>query len=108
MKLPKCPVELTMLFLADRKKIMIICYLLKGTLRAEILLELVGGVSKNKLTKILHELEALGVIERIVYKEIPPKVEYSLTEFGMSFSDIIETMNVWGIEYLKILVSEEF
>lgn len=57
------------------------------------------GITQRMLTRQLRELEAAGVIHREVYKEVPPKVEYSLTEFGRSLTPIIALMREWGNEY---------
>ena len=62
-----------------------------------------GGITQSSLTKQLRELEDDGFISRYIYQEIPPKVEYSLTEFGKSFVPILENMKTWGDTYIKNL-----
>lgn len=99
MTLPKCPVEIALLFLNDKYKILIIGYLLSEPLRPSQLRQKISNLSKNSLNKRLKELENLEVIERKIFVEIPPKVEYSLTDLGKSFYEILLYMEEWGKNY---------
>lgn len=87
--------------LGGKWKIEILYYLSKGTLRFGQLQRSIGDITQSTLTKQLRELETDGFIDRVMYPEIPPKVEYSLTEFGQSFVPILDHMKKWGEENLK-------
>lgn len=100
-EMSQCPVETTLLMISDKWKILIIRDLLDGTKRFGQLKSSVNGISQKVLTSNLRNLESCGLISRKVYAEIPPKVEYSLTELGQSLQPIIETMATWGINYKK-------
>lgn len=99
--IPNCPVETALMFLSDRVKIMIVGYLLKESLRPSLLKEKIGFISKNSLNNKLKELESLGVVRRTVIEAVPLRVEYSLTELGKSFYEIISSMEIWGENYKK-------
>lgn len=96
-----CPVTYTQNLTAGRWKIIILWHLSKGTKRFNELLKLLPGISKGILTRQLRELEADEMVHREVYKEVPPKVEYSLTPKGISFIPILEMMGEWGKKHLK-------
>ena len=100
-KIPECPVETTLQLIGDRWKVLIIRDLLGGTKRFNELKRSVGGISQKVLTSNLRSMEASGLISRKVYPEVPPKVEYSLTETGLSLKPILDSMIEWGIEYKK-------
>ena len=96
-----CPVEYTASLLGNKWKPLILRELLSGTKRYNELTRNVVGISPKVLTENLRELEEDGVISRKVYPEVPPKVEYSLTEKGNDLKDIIEAMKTFGIKYKK-------
>ena len=96
-----CPVEYTASLLGNKWKPLILRELLSGTKRYNDLTRHVVGISPKVLTENLRELEEDGVISRKVYPEVPPKVEYSLTEKGNDLKDIIEAMKTFGIKYKK-------
>ncbi|RHR30260.1 transcriptional regulator [Clostridium sp. AF19-22AC] len=100
-KIPECPVETTLQLIGDKWKVLIIRDLLGGTKRFNELKRSVGGISQKVLTSNLRSMEASGLISRKVYPEVPPKVEYSLTETGLSLKPILDSMIEWGIEYKK-------
>lgn len=95
-----CPVEKTMAIIGDKWKILIIRDLLRGTKRFGELKKSVTGISQKMLTQQLKSLERDGIVTRVVYAEIPPKVEYTLTSKGQSLKDILKAMAVWGRKYL--------
>lgn len=101
MNLPKCPVETAMMFLGDEKKTLIISYLLRGSLRPGEIYRKMGGISRTSMTNKLKDLERQGIIERKAFEEIPPKVEYSLTEMGRSMENIISEIDQWGQMHKK-------
>ena len=96
-----CPVEYTASLLGNKWKPLILRELLSGTKRYNELTRNVVGISPKVLTENLRELEEDGVINRKVYPEVPPKVEYSLTEKGNDLKNIIEAMKAFGIKYKK-------
>ena len=100
-KIPSCPVEATVTLIGSKWKTLIIRDLIDGTKRFNELKRSVNGISQKVLTENLREMEDNGLIMRTVYSEIPPKVEYSLTETGISLNPVIESMKNWGKEYLK-------
>ena len=91
-----CPVEAALEQIAGKWKGMIIFHLLGGTQRFNELSRLVGNVTQRSLTKQLRELEQDGIIRREVFAEVPPRVEYSLTEKGRSLRPAIEALADWG------------
>jgi DNA-binding HxlR family transcriptional regulator len=93
---PQCPAEATIEVLAGRWKAHIIWVLLQGTRRFGELHRVVPGVTQKVLTQQLRELEADGVVSRKVFAEVPPKVEYSLTDRGRSLKPVIDAMCKWG------------
>lgn len=101
-ELPACPVEITLSLIGDKWKFLIIRDLLTGTKRFGELQRLVAGISQKVLTNNLKQLEKSGLINRKVYAEVPPKVEYSLTEIGFSLKPILDSMVNWGENYRQI------
>ena len=95
-----CPIEALMEAVGGKWKPVILYYLLGGTRRFGELKRLVPGVSQRMLTQHLRELEADGIVHREVYKEVPPKVEYSLTELGRTLEPVLLTMNEWAEEHV--------
>ena len=98
--LPACPVETTLTLISDKWKVLIIRDLLSGTRRFGELKRSVGGVSQKVLTSQLRQMEESGLLTRTVYPDVPPRVEYSLTELGESFRPILEQMLQWSAERL--------
>lgn len=97
--LPACPVETTLMLIGDKWKVLILRDLLTGTKRFGELKRSVGGISQKVLTAQLRDMESSGLISRRVYAEVPPRVEYSLTELGLSLRPILDAMRIWGEEY---------
>ncbi len=94
-----CPVEYTASMIANKWKILILRDLLTGTKRYNELTRSVVGISAKVLTENLRELESDGIIERKVYPEVPPKVEYYLTDKGNDLRPIIDLMKEYGLKY---------
>lgn len=94
-----CPIETTLEVLGGKWKGMVLHRLLFGTLRFNELRRLLPHVTQRMLTRQLRELEHAGVIRRRVYAEVPPRVEYSLSEFGESLKPILQMMGDWGAAY---------
>ncbi|WP_129701016.1 winged helix-turn-helix transcriptional regulator [Anaerostipes caccae] len=97
--IPECPVEMTLQLIGDKWKVLIIRDLLTGTKRFSELMRSVTGITQKVLTSNLRSMEADGLVNRKVYPQVPPKVEYSLTETGLSLKPILDSMVQWGIEY---------
>ncbi|MFV0528953.1 MAG: winged helix-turn-helix transcriptional regulator [Lachnospiraceae bacterium] len=98
-ELPACPVEMTLALMGDRWKILIVRDLLDGTMRFGELKKSLTGISQKVLTQHLRIMEENGLIHREVYAQVPPKVEYSLTELGQSLRLVHDAMHAWGQAY---------
>jgi DNA-binding HxlR family transcriptional regulator len=94
-----CPVEVAISVVGGNWKLSIVKYLRDGTLRFGELRRAVGPVSERMLTRQLRELEQDGLVHRRVFAEVPPRVEYSLTELGASLSPAVDALNRWGALY---------
>ena len=99
--LPACPVETTLTLIGDKWKVLILRDLMPGTKRFGELKKSVGNVSQKVLTAQLRAMEENGLVHREVYAEVPPRVEYSLTELGKSLKPILDSMWTWGEGYKK-------
>ena len=97
--MPACPVETTLTLIGDKWKVLILRDLLTGTKRFGELKKSIGNVSQKVLTAQLRAMEESGLLTRTVYAEVPPKVEYTLTELGQSLKPILDAMLNWGEEY---------
>ena len=98
-ELPACPVETTLMLISDRWKVLIIRDLMDGTKRFGELKKSVGNISQKVLTANLRSMEETGLLTRKVYPEVPPRVEYTLTETGYSLKPVLDAMVAWGTEY---------
>lgn len=98
-ELPACPVETALTLVGDKWKTLIIRDLLTGTKRFGELKKSLTGISQKVLTQHLRVMEENGIVNREVYAEVPPRVEYSLTELGVSLKPIHDAMWKWGEEY---------
>ena len=101
-----CPVEVSMALLSGKWKCLMLWHLNEGTKRYNELERIVPGVSQKMLTQQLKELEKDGLISRTVYPEVPPRVEYSLTELGQSAFPILEMMHSWAVKQLGLIDPE--
>ena len=99
--LSMCPVEVTLQLISNKWKVLIIRDLLTGTKRFSELMHSVTGITQKVLTSNLRSMEEAGLIIRTVYPEVPPKVEYSLTQTGLSLKPVLDSMALWGHEYIK-------
>lgn len=98
-ELPACPVETTLMLIGDKWKVLILRDLMPGTKRFGELKKSIGSISQKVLTAQLRDMEEKGLVSRTVYAEVPPRVEYSLTELGKSLSPILDAMREWGETY---------
>ena len=99
--LPACPVETTLTLIGDKWKVLILRDLMPGTKRFGELKKSIGSVSQKVLTAQLRAMEESGLVHRKVYAEVPPRVEYSLTDLGQSLKPILDSMWAWGEGYQK-------
>jgi len=104
--MPPCPVEVALMFVDNKWKLLIVRDLMEGTKRFGELRKSLGGISQKVLTQHLRAMEASGLVCRQVFAEVPPRVEYSLTELGRSLEDVHNAMYRWGEEYQKNLQKE--
>ena len=100
-ELPACPVEVTLMLISDRWKVLILRDLLGGTKRFGELKKSIGSISQKVLTSNLRSMEEDGLLTRKVYAQVPPRVEYTLTAMGESLRPILFAMQQWGVEYKK-------
>ncbi|RRD40007.1 transcriptional regulator [Leptotrichia sp. OH3620_COT-345] len=96
---PLCPVEITLMMISNKWKALIIRELLGGTKRFNELKKNINNISQKVLTSNLREMEKSGLLTRKVYPEVPPKVEYTLTEIGKSLNSVLGEMYKWGENY---------
>ena len=98
-ELPACPVETTLTLIGDKWKVLILRDLMPGTKRFGELKKSIGAVSQKVLTAQLRAMEESGLVHREVYAEVPPRVEYSLSELGDTMRPILDAMEKWGNDY---------
>ena len=99
--LPACPVELTLLLISNKWKVLIIRDLLDGTKRFSELKKSINNISQKVLTSNLREMEENNLLIRKVYPEVPPRVEYTLTDIGYSLKTLLDDMDKWGTWYRR-------
>ena len=102
-ELPDCPVATTVSLIGSKWKLLILRNLLARPWRFNELQKNLEGISQKVLTDSLRSMEADGIVTRTVFAEVPPRVEYSLSELGESLRPIIKSMEVWGTDYKKQL-----
>ena len=100
-ELPACPVATTVQMIGSKWKLLIMRNLLQRPWRFNELKKDLEGISQKVLTDSLRSMEADGIITRTVYPEVPPRVEYALSDLGESMRPIIKSMEKWGIDYKK-------
>ncbi len=100
-ELPACPVAITVRMIGSKWKLLIMRNLMSRPWRFNELKKDLEGISQKVLTDSLRSMEADGIITRTVYPEVPPRVEYALSELGEAMRPIIKAMEVWGTEYKK-------
>lgn len=100
-ELPACPVATTVQMIGSKWKLLIMRNLLQRPWRFNELKKDLEGISQKVLTDSLRSMEADGIITRTVYPEVPPRVEYALSDLGESIRPIMDAMEIWGTEYKK-------
>jgi len=101
----KCELELTIGLIGGKWKPLILWHLAGKTLRFNEIRKILPGTTHKMLTQQLRDLEDDGIISRTVYPQVPPKVEYSLTEFGESLLPVLQSMSQWGKNYWSTMQS---
>ena len=96
-----CPVEAALEVLGGKWKGLILFHLRNEPRRFNELKRLIPGITQRMLTKQLRELEADKIVHREIFHEIPPKVEYSLTNFGLTLTPILKALQEWGVKYIE-------
>ena len=99
---PACPVETTLALIGDKWKVLSLRDLMPGTKRFGELKKSIGHVTQKVLTAQLRDMEEKGLVSRRVYAEVPPRVEYSLTELGRSLAPVLGAMQTWGESYQQM------
>ena len=107
MQLPACPVETTLMLIGDKWKVLILRDLMDGTKRFGELKKSIGHVTQKVLTAQLRDMESRGLLTRKIYAEVPPRVEYTLTETGYSLKPILDSMVAWGTRYKENAAAAE-
>ena len=100
--LPACPVETTLMLIGSKWKVLILRDLMDGTRRFSELKKSIGTITQKVLTSNLRDMEACGLLTRTVYPEVPPRVEYTLTQTGYSLKPILDSMVDWGTAYKNL------
>lgn len=98
-ELPTCPVAITVSLIGSKWKLLIMRNLLVRPWRFNELQRSLEGISQKVLTDSLRSMEADGIVTRTVYPEVPPRVEYALSELGESMRPIMDAMAAWGADY---------
>ena len=106
-ELPNCPVATTVQLIGNKWKLLILRNLMARPWRFNEMLRSVPGISQKVLTDNLRALETDGIITRTVYPEVPPRVEYALSELGDSMRPIIQAMEAWGLGYQQMVREAE-
>ena len=102
----ECPVETAMLLIGNKWKIFVLRELLDGTRRFNELQRSITDISQKVLTQNLRAMEEDGIITRKVFAEVPPRVEYTLSEVGNTLRPVIEVLGNWGIHYQEMITAE--
>lgn len=96
-----CPVEASLEVIGGKWKGAILYHLLDGTMRFNELKRLMPDVTQRMLTRQLRELEQHGLVSRTVYPEVPPRVEYAMTDYGKTLTPVVKALHSWGQQHLK-------
>ncbi len=101
MKKYNIPVEAALEVIGGKWKVVILCHLIKNELRTSELKRLMPGITQKMLTQQLRELEQDGVLDRVVFNQVPPKVVYKLTDYGWSLKPALDMLCAWGEQHIE-------
>jgi DNA-binding HxlR family transcriptional regulator len=101
-----CPSRDVLQLIGGKWTILILCCLQQGAVRPGSLMRLIGGISQKMLTQTLREMEFNGLVERINYPEVPPRVEYRLTELGYSLSELARALEQWVVKSYPAILAQ--
>ncbi len=101
------PVEATLDVIGGKWKVVIMCHLIKGEKRTSELKKLMPSITQKMLTQQIRELEQDGVVNRMVFNQVPPKVIYSLSDYGWSLRPILDAMCAWGEHHIEVVEEVE-
>jgi DNA-binding HxlR family transcriptional regulator len=107
MKKYNIPVEAALEVIGGKWKVVILCHLMKNKYRTSELRRLMPNITQKMLTQQLRELEQDGVVNRVIYNQVPPKVEYELTEYGWSLKSALDMLCAWGEQHIENERSED-
>lgn len=96
-----CAVEVTLSVIGGKWKLLVLGHLNRGVSRFGQLRRAIPGITQTMLTQQLRELEEDGIVSRVIFPEIPPRVEYTVTEFGKTLDSVIAAMETWGTAYFE-------
>lgn len=99
---PGCSVEATITLINGKWKCVILCHLLEGTHRFNQLRRRIPEATQRVLTAQLRELETDGLVKRTIYAEVPPRVEYQLTNLGLSLEGVLKSLGAWGTDHMNL------
>ncbi|ASK64340.1 MarR family transcriptional regulator [Virgibacillus phasianinus] len=101
------PIEVTLEVVCGKWKGVILCKLLEGTLRFGELKKQIPKISQKMLSQQLHELEDDGLVKRVAYNQIPPRVEYSLTPYGKDLEPALTMLSKWGENHVEVVTDSK-
>ncbi|BCB05174.1 winged helix-turn-helix transcriptional regulator [Bacillus sp. KH172YL63] len=107
MKKYNIPVEAALEVIGGKWKVVILCHLIKSKYRTSELKRLMPNITQKMLTQQLRELEQDGVVNRVIYNQVPPKVEYELTEYGWSLKPALDMLCAWGEKHIENIDKDE-
>jgi DNA-binding HxlR family transcriptional regulator len=103
--LPDCPARSVLVLLAEKWSMLILHALSEGTQRTGALRRRIGGISEKMLIQTLKRLESASLVTRISYAEVPPRVEYELTDLGWSLSPLVKALDHWVEQNAKTIIA---
>ncbi|PGL70714.1 helix-turn-helix domain-containing protein [Bacillus sp. AFS055030] len=107
MKKYNIPVEASLDVIGGKWKVVILCHLTKGTKRTSQLKKLMPNITQKMLTQQLKELQEDNIVHRKVFNQVPPKVEYSLTDYGWSLKEVLDLLCSWGENHIETMYPDK-
>lgn len=100
---PQCPSRALLELISGKWSLLLICALYDGRTRNGELMRKIDGISQKMLTQALRELESIGIVRRISHHEVPPRVEYELTELGRSLGEVVRDLENWIVQHYEVM-----